>query len=275
MLQNTTEDKFRYPLLLVHGMGFRDRDHLNYWGRIPAVLESEGATVYYGNQDSNGSIESNAAFLAERIRKIAAEEHIEKFNVIAHSKGGLDIRYAISTLKINDLIASVTTIQTPHNGSLTVDKLLKLPDFMVRSAAFMTDIWFKILGDRDPHTYDAVKCFRTSAAREFNLANPDDPDIYYQSYAFTCKKVTSDMFLWFSNLVVRMVEGENDGLLTPESVKWGDFRGQFSSVTNRGISHCDSIDMRRRPFSRKQGDGISDITDFYRNVAIELKQKGF
>ena len=238
MLQNTTEDKFRYPLLLVHGMGFRDRDHLNYWGRIPAVLESEGATVYYGNQDSNGSIESNAAFLAERIRKIAAEEHIEKFNVIA-------------------------------------DKLLKLPDFMVRSAAFMTDIWFKILGDRDPHTYDAVKCFRTSAAREFNLANPDDPDIYYQSYAFTCKKVTSDMFLWFSNLVVRMVEGENDGLLTPESVKWGDFRGQFSSVTNRGISHCDSIDMRRRPFSRKQGDGISDITDFYRNVAIELKQKGF
>ena len=146
-------ESLRYPVLLVHGMGFRDRKHLNYWGRIPGVLENEGAVVYYGNQDSCGSIEDNAVYLADRIRKIASENNIEKFNVIAHSKGGLDIRYAISTLKINDLIASVTTINTPHNGSYTVDKLLKLPDFLIRIGCFFADIWFKILGDSNPGTY--------------------------------------------------------------------------------------------------------------------------
>ena len=267
--------QFKYPILMVHGMGFRDRRHLNYWGRIPKVLEEEGATIYYGDQDSNGSVEDNAEFLADRIRKLASENNIEKFNVIAHSKGGLDIRYAISTLKVNDLIATVTTMNTPHNGSYTVDKLLKFPSFLVRFGCAVTDIWFRILGDRNPSTYKVIRGFLTSEAEKFNNENPDDPNIYYQSYAFSCKKVTSDMFLWFSNLIVRMVEGENDGFLTPRALKWGNFRGHFRSISNRGISHCDVVDMRRRPLSRKKGDGVSDITDIYRDIARELKQMGY
>ena len=38
----------KYPILLVHGVCFRDFKHLNYWGRIPKELEKNGATVYYG-----------------------------------------------------------------------------------------------------------------------------------------------------------------------------------------------------------------------------------
>ena len=265
----------KYPILMVHGMGFRDRKHINYWGRIPKVLEEEGAVIYYGYQDSNGSVESNAAYLVERIRKIAKENNIEKFNVIAHSKGGLDIRYAISTLKINDLIASVSTFNTPHNGSYTVDRLLKFPAFLVKIGCKITDIWFKILGDKKPDTYKVITGFRTKDSEEFNRNNPDDPNIYYQSYAFTCKKVTSDMFLWFSNMIVRMVEGENDGFLTPRAVKWTNFKGHYRSVTNRGISHCDVVDMRRRPLTKKKGDGVSDITDIYRKVIRELIEMGY
>ena len=36
----------RYPILLVHGMGFRDYKHVGYWGRIPKALERKGCTVY-------------------------------------------------------------------------------------------------------------------------------------------------------------------------------------------------------------------------------------
>lgn len=267
----------KYPILLVHGMGFRDRKHLNYWGRIPGVLRSEGAAVFYGNQDSNGSIEGNAAFLEAQIKKLALENNITKFNVIAHSKGGLDIRYAISTLKMNGYVASVTTIQTPHHGSHTVDKLLKLPSSLVRFGCMLTDLWFRVLGDKHPQTYKAINCFKTTEAEKFNAANPDDPDIYYQSYAFSCKKVTGDMFLWFSNMVVRMIEGENDGLLTPGAVMWGDFKGHFRSATNRGISHCDEVDMRRRPLTKKAkaGDGICDIVDVYRDIVADLKTRGY
>ncbi|MBQ8824321.1 MAG: triacylglycerol lipase, partial [Ruminococcus sp.] len=40
--------KTKYPLLLVHGIGFRDFKYFNYWGRIPKSLIKKGATVYYG-----------------------------------------------------------------------------------------------------------------------------------------------------------------------------------------------------------------------------------
>ena len=265
----------KYPVLLVHGMGFRDRKHLNYWGRIPKVIEEEGNTVFYGNQDANGSVVTNGEYLAERVRRIAEEHGIEKFNVIAHSKGGVDIRYAISTLKINDLVASVTTINTPHNGSVTLDHLLKFPDFLIRFGCKVTDLWFRLLGDKKPDTYRTIKDMETGNSAEFNRKNPDAPDIYYQSYAFSCKKVTSDFFLWFTNLVVKHYEGENDGLLAPRALIWTNFRGHFRSATNRGISHFDEVDFRRRPLTRKKLDGITDITDFYRDMVRELAGMGF
>ena len=33
--------KTKYPILLVHGVFFRDFKHFNYWGRIPAELEKK------------------------------------------------------------------------------------------------------------------------------------------------------------------------------------------------------------------------------------------
>ena len=54
------EASTKYPILMVHGMGYRDHKHLGYWGRIPKVLEANGARVYFSGPDSNGSVESNA-----------------------------------------------------------------------------------------------------------------------------------------------------------------------------------------------------------------------
>ena len=266
----------KYPVLMVHGMGFRDRKHLNYWGRIPAALEKEGCTVYYGGQDSCGSAAGNGKFLAERIEQLAKEHNIEKFNVIAHSKGGLDMRYAMSTLGMGKYVASISTINTPHNGSITVDKLTRVPDWLLRFACKCSDIWFKILGDEDPQIYKAVVSFKTKDAEKFNLENPDVDGVYYQSFAFVCKHSFSDFFLWITHMVVHFFEGENDGLLTPRGVRWTNFRGIYRSSTGRGISHCDEVDMRRRPFSKKKnGEGISDIVDFYVDLVKELGQKGF
>lgn len=43
--------KTRYPILLLHGAGFRDLKRPLYWGRIPGALEAHGAALYYGQQD--------------------------------------------------------------------------------------------------------------------------------------------------------------------------------------------------------------------------------
>ncbi|MBO4637194.1 MAG: alpha/beta hydrolase [Clostridiales bacterium] len=265
----------KYPVLMVHGMGFRDRKHLCYWGRIPKVLENAGCRVFFGDQDSNGSIEDNGRFLAEHIRKIASENNIERFNVIAHCKGGLDMRYAISSEGAGDLVASLSTISTPHNGSVTVDKLLRFPDPLVKLGCKACDIWWKILGDKKPGTYDTIHSFTTAAVAKFNEDNPDNEDIYYQSFAFTFSSAFSDFFLWISHLVVKMFEGENDGLLAPRAVKWTNFRGVYTGATKRGISHCDEVDMRRMPLTRKKAEGITDITDFYVELVSELEQMGY
>jgi len=265
----------KYPVLMVHGMGFRDRKHLGYWGRIPAALEKEGCMIYFGGQDGCGSIEGNAEHLAQRIKELVEQHGIEKFNVIAHSKGGLDIRYAMSSLGMGKYIASVSTINTPHNGSLTVDKIRYLPDRLVRFSCRCCDLWFKLLGDGNPEIYKAVMGFKTSDAEKFNLENPDVPGVYYQSFAFTFKSAFSDIFMWFPHFIVKLIEGENDGLLTPRAVKWGDFRGVYTGLTNRGISHCDEVDLRRRPLTKKKGEGISDIVDFYVDLVRELAAKGF
>lgn len=46
----------RYPILLVHGVFFRDSNYFNYWGRIPKELEENGARVFYGNHQSAASV---------------------------------------------------------------------------------------------------------------------------------------------------------------------------------------------------------------------------
>lgn len=265
----------RYPLLMVHGMGFRDRKRINYWGRIPKVLERKGCYIFYGGQDSNASIETNARVLADKIRVVLQETGADKLNIIAHSKGGLDVRAAICDYHLEEYIASVTTINAPHHGSKTVDLLLKFPDWVVRIAGACTDVVFRVLGDKEPDSYQVFHSLTTRKAEEFNWTHPDAPNVYYQSFAFVMRHPFGDIFLWFPSLVVWLVEGENDGLLTPTAVQWGEFQGIIRSNSGRGISHCDEVDMRRHRLTRKQGEGVSDIVDFYVDVVRKLAERGF
>ncbi|NLK88018.1 MAG: triacylglycerol lipase, partial [Clostridiaceae bacterium] len=82
--------KTRYPLLLVHGVFFRDSRFFNYWGRIPSELKKNGAVIFYGQQQSAASVKACGEELAERIKSIVDDTGCEKVNIIAHSKGGLD-----------------------------------------------------------------------------------------------------------------------------------------------------------------------------------------
>ncbi|MBQ6794723.1 MAG: hypothetical protein IJO83_01100 [Clostridia bacterium] len=269
------EKTLRFPVLFVHGMGFRDRKGLCYWGRIPEAVEKLGCNVFYGEQDSNGSIEANAEFIGNRINEILEETGKERVNIIAHSKGGLDCRYLISTLDFGDKVASLTTISTPHHGSETIDILMKFPDCLVKLVGFCADCCFRLCGDINPSTYTVLKSFTTKASKEFNRENPDNESVYYQSYAFVMKNPFSDIFMCIPNFIVNLVEGENDGLVTPSSAKWSNFKGVFKGCGKRGISHCDEVDMRRRALCKYEGEGVSDIIDVYKSIVIDLCERGF
>ena len=265
----------KFPLVLIHGAGFRDLTWPVYWGRIPSVLEAHGATIHYGLQDCWASIETNAQTIAGRIDEILAESGSEKVNIIAHSKGGLDARMAASSLGCGNRIASITTIATPHHGSKTMDKLFAIPRPLWNTAAFAVNNWIRLVGDKKPDFLKLCEDLTTEKMREFNDNNPDVPGVYYQSFACVMKHPLSDINLSTANAVIRHFEGENDGLVSVDSARWGENYTILRSNSFRGISHLDAIDLRRHRLTGKKGDGVSDICAFYVSMVEDLKKRGF
>lgn len=267
--------KTKYPLLLVHGAGFRDLKVPVYWGRIPNVLRSHGAAVYFGEQDCWASVETNAHTLLGRIDAILAETGAEKVNIIAHSKGGLEARMAASSLGYGEKIASITTIGTPHRGSKTFSRFLRAPRMFFSIAAVAVNNWIRLVGDKKPDFRRVCEEFAVSHMERFNAENPDVPGIFYQSVAGVMKRPFSDINLSTANFVLNRIEGLNDGLVSVESATWGERCLILHGNTRRGISHLDEIDLRRSAFSRKTGQGVRDITDFYIELVHDLKIRGY
>ena len=259
-----------YPILMVHGVFFRDSKLFNYWGRVPAELEANGAKIYYGNHQSALSIEDSARELAERIKTIVEETGCEKLNIIAHSKGGLDCRYAIEHFGMGEYIASLTTVNTPHRGCGFADYLLdKLPKSLQDKVADTYNKAAKKLGDTAPDFMAAVKDLRADNCKELDKSLSLPEGIYTQSIGSVLNKASSGQFpLNYSYRLVKFFDGKNDGLVSEDSFKWGD---NYTLVTNegkRGISHGDVIDLNRENI-----EGF-DVREFYVRLVAELKEKG-
>ena len=259
----------RYPLLLVHGVGFRDLKYFNYWGRIPRELQRNGAAVYYGHQQAWGTIEDNAEAIRAKILEIQTETGCEKVNIIAHSKGGLDARYLITRLGMGEAVASLTTISTQHRGSELLDLLGKLPDGLYRKICGMVDAAFRKVGDRAPDACTASRQLAPAFAEAFNAETPDDPRVSYRSWATVMKNPLSDPLLSIPYFLLRCVRGPNDGLVCIDSAKWGTFGGVLSSRRRRGISHGDIIDLKREDYR-----GF-DVIEWYVGLVSRLRDDGF
>ena len=77
------------------------------------------------------------------------------------------------------------------------------------------------------------------------------------------------MLLSITYCMIKPLEGENDGLVSVESAKWGEFIGVFSNTRTRGISHGDIIDLKREDYKN------FDIIETYVRIVEELKERGF
>lgn len=260
----------KYPILLVHGVFFRDSKHFNYWGRIPKELEENGAVIYYGNHASASSVADSAAELDARVRQIVSETGCGKVNIIAHSKGGLDCRYALSHLGTDRYVASLTTINTPHRGCKFADYLLtKIPEKQKRMVAKTYNTTLAKIGDPDPDFLAAVNDLTESACRQRNETVKDSPEVYYQSVGAKLNTPSGGRFpLNYSYHLVKHFDGANDGLVGVESFAWGQDYRCIMVKGKRGVSHGDMIDLNRENF-----DGF-DVREFYVELVNELREKG-
>jgi triacylglycerol lipase len=257
----------KYPLLLVHGVFFRDFRHFDYWGRIPKELKKNGAELYLGDQQSAASVRASADELARRIEQLVSETGCEKVNIIAHSKGGLDARYAVSRLGMDRYVASLTTVCTPHRGCLFADNLLKkAPEKLKNGIAKKYNAALGRLGDESPDFIAAVTDLTSESCKRLNEEAPDMDGVYYQSVASKMNAWTSGKFpLNLSHLYVRPFDGENDGLVSVESSRWGENFSLVSVNGPRGVSHGDMIDLNRENI-----DGF-DVREFYVDLVRGLK----
>ncbi|MET1081244.1 MAG: triacylglycerol lipase [Pseudomonas sp.] len=110
------------PIVLVPGIFAFDKiAMIDYWYQIPATLQAQGNEVYVPKINAfDNSFERGQQLIRQLDSiKVASLGRIQKFNLIAHSQGGITSRYVMNVRP--DLVASVTTMSTPHTGSPLAD----------------------------------------------------------------------------------------------------------------------------------------------------------
>lgn len=265
----------RYPVVLLHGfMGFDEIFKLEYFYRIKGDYTQSCIQVFTPVVPAINYIQVRAEELAPQIDQILAQTGAKKVNLIAHSMGGLDARYLISTLGYGDRVASLTTIGTPHRGSPVTEMIWAL---LGKGDNILYDAFGFIAGaimsngkylDSDLHGA-LLNLSPTYLNSFFNPANPDDPRVYYQSYGgitsitgITTGDIIDPLFLPFRPAFIG--HGQNDGLVSVASTKWGNYRG---------ILRADHIDIIGQLFG---STGLFfNHRKFYKNIVEDLAKRGF
>lgn len=257
----------KYPIILVHGIAIKDFLFIKSFGDIDRILRIEGFKVYKSKVDGFGIVENNAEILKQEILKIIEENKCEKVNIIAHSKGGLDSKYMIQELGMEDHVASLTTLCTPHRGSSFATGILKFPRWMLKFVAFWLNLWYRIFGDKKPNSLRVCEQLAKVESIETETLNFTDK-VYCQSYSTKMKRARDDFVMGIPLMFSRYFEKgiTTDGLVSQESAEFGDYKGV---ALDESISHSEIIDFMVK---KKKKD---KIYAFYSTICEDLKNRGF
>jgi triacylglycerol lipase len=237
----------RYPVVLAHGLlGFDEirigRSRHGYFRGVPQRLEQEGCVVHACRVAKTASIADRAAELAAFVRAIDSK----RVNLVAHSMGGLDARYALSRLGLSAKVAALVTVGTPHRGT-------PLADLGTQGRLFAA---LSRLGVR----MDAFHDLTTQRMSEFNAAVPDASGILYASVvgAPAGRRYVSPILVptwaWLGRAA-----GANDGMVPASSQRWGEVAWHVAA------DHLAQIGWSRR----------FDAAELYAEIARELRARGF
>ena len=257
----------KYPIILVHGIAIKDFLFIKSFGKIDSILKKEGYKVYKSRIDGFGTIEHNAETLKNEILHILEEEKTDKVNIIAHSKGGLDSKYMILNLGMEDKVASLTTLCTPHKGSPVASSILKLPRWGLRWIAFWLNFWYRIFGDKKPDSLTVCKELAESKDIEdetFEITNK----IYCQSYSTHMEHAKDDFVMGIPLIFFHhYLEEENcDGLVKEDSSIFGEYKGR---AFDDSVSHSEIIDFLVNKKKKER------IYSFYKEICNDLVKRGY
>lgn len=282
-----TYTQTRYPVVLVHGaFGFDAIGPVNYWYGIPSALRSGGATVYTPSVSGANTSEQRGEQLLRHLRALKATYGHQKFNLVGHSHGGPTARYVAAVAP--ELVASVTTVGSPHAGSKVADVLKAVTSWTgttgiaatIANGLAATIAFLSGSPNLPQDALGSLQSLNTEGAADFNRRFPQGAPtsscgqgpssvngIRYWSVGGTSVATNvfdvSDVLLVTTGALFGFEQ--NDGLVSRCSSHWGTVLKD-----NYAWNHLDEVNQAfglRGLFSQ-------DPVAFYRSQANRLKSAG-
>jgi triacylglycerol lipase len=218
----TSAPRLRHPVVLAHGLlgfsrvavrlGGADLG-VSYFRGIAERLAAAGNRVLVPPVPPTGSIARRAeALRAAIVAEFGEGAGAPRVHVVGHSMGGLDARHAITHLGLADRVVSLTTLGTPHRGSPVADRGTE-----AARKVSLFDVLRAFGGDGA-----AFEDLRSDACAAFNAATPDAPGVRYASVAGRKPVGEMAVALRLSGAQVADADGDNDGLVSLRSARWGE-----------------------------------------------------
>ncbi len=258
-MYDTEMPKLNAPIVLVHGLcGF---DRINAFGRVlkdyfPGIreqLEAGGNRVLVARVSPTAGVARRAEDLK---RFIDREIPAGPLHVIGHSMGGLDARYLVSRLGMEERVLSLTTVGTPHRGTAFADW------GVTRFARLLTPV-LRFFGVPYQAFYDLM----TDSCRRFNEDVPNVPGVRYFAVAGQCERQWIGPEWWFPYRLVEKAEGPNDGVVSVASAVWGEETDVWAG---------DHLNLVNWPNRYAQRRGVwAELAPDYGRIARRLAQAGF
>jgi triacylglycerol lipase len=202
------------PVVLVHGLFGFDRigvpgARFDYFRGIARHLEGLGCPAHAVRLPASASVPDRAR---ELVAAIDALPH-PRIDLIAHSLGGLDARYALTHLGLAHRVRSLVTVGTPHRGTPLADLAIKGPLDWAR----------RIIGALGV-PLEALEWLGTDALAAFNAQVIDVPGVRYACVVGGMHRADSvvPLALIPAHAYLRRVAGPNDGLVPIASQYWGE-----------------------------------------------------
>jgi triacylglycerol lipase len=202
------------PVVLIHGLFGFDRigvrgARVDYFRGIAGHLATLGCHAHAVRLPPARSVPARAKKLAEAIEALPHE----RIDLIAHSLGGLDARYALAHLGLARRVRSLVTIGTPHRGTPLADLVLTGPigwaHGVLRAIGLPTE---------------AVAWLGSEALERFNVEVRDAPGVRYACVVGGLRHASSPVPLPLvpAHAYLRRAAGANDGLVPVSSQYWGE-----------------------------------------------------
>ena len=249
----------KVPIVLHHGFcGFSSIGlgplRVTYFSRIDRALSERGHPLIVTRVHPTAGIESRARQLKEQVlRQLEAiGRPRSEFVIVGHSMGGLDGRYLIRRLGMEDRVLALLSITTPHRGSPYADWCARNLGRRLRGFALMNFLGLDV---------QSISDLTTESCRRFNDAVEDSPRVKYFSTSAARAWTQVPPFALHAWKVIHDAEGENDSLVSVKSAVWGKHLGTWPA------DHWHTINMRFVP-ELKQPTG--DIAPYYENAIDEV-----